>query len=135
GLHDLLWTGKGVDSGWGGFTLSKAWTLLAGIGGYLVALGTHATPVEARQDALPLALSVLVQAAIFIACVAVSWRHRADPRLRAIAVVFLGTLGAGEVLNLYSQPHDPQMQINVMPWLTVAWGLLLGAAFARPRGM
>ena len=24
---------------------------------------------------------------------------------------------AGEVFNLYSQPQDPQMQINVMPWL------------------
>jgi hypothetical protein len=134
GLHDLLWTGKAVDSGWGGFTWGKAWMMLAGVGGYLVALGTHATPVEARQDALPLALSVLVQAAIFIACVAVSWRHRADPRLRAIAVVFLGTLGAGEVLNFYSQPQDPQMQVNVMPWLTVAWMLLLAAAVRRSRG-
>jgi hypothetical protein len=37
------------------------------------------------------------------------------------------------VLNLYSQPQDPQMQINVMPWLTVAWGLLLGALVSRSR--
>jgi hypothetical protein len=41
--------------------------------------------------------------------------------------VFLGTLGAGQVMNLYSQPHDPQMQVNVMAWLTVAWALLLAA--------
>jgi hypothetical protein len=133
GLHDLLWTGKGIDAGWAGLTWGKAWMMLAGVGGYLVALGTHATPVEARQDALPLALSVLVQAAIFVASAAVSWKRRTDPRLSAIAVVFLGTLGAGEVLNLYSQPQDPQMQINVMPWLTMAWALLLVAAVRRSR--
>jgi hypothetical protein len=46
--------------------------------------------------------------------------------------VFLGTLGAGQVMNLYSQPHDPQMQVNVMAWLTVAWALLL-AAMAQQR--
>ena len=61
------------------------------------------------------------------------WPRRADRRLRAIAIVFLGTLGAGQVLNFYSQPQDPQMQINVMPWLTVAWGLLLGALVGRSR--
>ena len=48
--------------------------------------------------------------------------------MRAIAVVFLGRWAPGQVLNLYSQPQDPQMQINVMPWLTVAWALLLGRA-------
>jgi hypothetical protein len=37
------------------------------------------------------------------------------------------------VLNFYAQPQDPQMQINVMPWLTVAWGLLVGALVNRSR--
>jgi hypothetical protein len=49
GLHDLLWTGKGVDSGWGGLGWSKLWMMLAGVGGYLVTLGTLATPVEAQR--------------------------------------------------------------------------------------
>ena len=56
----------------------------------------------------------------------VLWPRRHEPRLRAVAIVFLGTLGAGQVLNLYAQPQDPQMQINVMPWLTVAWGCCWG---------
>ena len=38
-------------------------------------------------------------------------------------------------MNIYSQPQDPQMQINVMPWLTVAWGLLLGIFATRSRGV
>jgi hypothetical protein len=133
GLHDLLWTGKAVDSGWGGVGWGKLWMMLAGVGGYLVALHTMATPVEAQQAALPLALSVAVQLAIFVASVAASWKDRGDPRLRTTAVVFLGTLGAGQVLNFYAQPQDPQMQVNVMAWLTVAWVLLLWAAWTRRR--
>jgi hypothetical protein len=133
GLHDLLWTGKAVDSGWGGVGWGKLWMMLAGVGGYLVALHTMATPIEAQQAPLPLALSVAVQLAIFVASVAASWKDRGDPRLRTTAVVFLGTLGAGQVLNFYAQPQDPQMQVNVMAWLTVAWVLLLWAAWTRRR--
>ena len=64
-------------------------------------------------------------------------RHAAtdDRRLRATAIVFLGTLGAGQVMNFYAQPQDPQMQINVMPWLTVAWALLAAALIARRAHM
>ena len=135
GVHNLLWTGKGVDSGWAGLTWGKAWTMLSGIGGYLLTFGAHNDPVTSRQAALPLALSVALQLAIFVACVVALWPRRGEARLRTIAVVFLGTLGAGQAMNLYSQPHDPQMQINVMPWLTVAWALLLAAMAERRRAV
>jgi len=134
GLPDLLWTGKGVDTGWAGLTWGKAWLMLEGVGSYLAAFGPHIDPVAVQRAAVPLASSVLVQLAIFLACVALLWPRRGDPRLRAVAAVFVGTLGAGQVMNLYSQPHDPQMQLNVMPWLTVAWALLL-AALAPRRGL
>lgn len=133
GVHNLLWTGKGVDSGWAGLTWGKVWTMLSGIGGYLLTFGPHNDPVTSRQAALPLAVSVVLQLAIFVACVVALWPRRGDPRVRAVAVVFLGTLGAGQVMNLYSQPHDPQMQVNVMAWLTVAWALLLSATVQRHR--
>jgi len=131
GLHDLLWTGKGVDSGWAGVGWGKAWMMLAGLGDYLFTLGAHVDARTARQAALPLLISVVVQAAIFIACVVLLWPRRVEPQLRAIAAVLLGTLAAGEVLNFYSQPQDPQMQVNVMAWLTVAWALLLAATVSR----
>ncbi len=41
------------------------------------------------------------------------------------------TFLAGEVFNLYSQPQDPQMQVNVMAWVTPAWALVLLAAHRR----
>lgn len=135
GVHNLLWTGKGVDSGWAGLTWGKAWTMLSGVGGYLLTFGAHNDPVTSRQAALPLGLSVLLQFAIFVACVVALWPRRGEARLRAVAAVFLGTLGAGQVMNLYSQPHDPQMQVNVMAWLTVAWALLLAAMAQRRRAV
>jgi hypothetical protein len=133
GLHDILWTGKGVTTGWAGLSADKAWMMLSGIGNYFLIVGGWVDPLSARRTAGPLLVSVLLQAAILLASVIVLWPQRADRRVRTIAVVFLGTLGAGQVLNLYSQPQDPQMQINVMPWLTVAWGLLLGALVSRSR--
>src|SRR6185312_13614189 len=35
GLPDLLWTGKGVDTGWGGLSWQKGWLMLWGLGSYL----------------------------------------------------------------------------------------------------
>jgi hypothetical protein len=135
GLHDLLWTGKGVTTGWAGLGWDKAWMMLSGVGNYFLIVGGLVDPLSARREMGPLLASVMLQAIIFVSTVVVLWPRRHEPRLRAVAIVFLGTLGAGQVLNLYAQPQDPQMQINVMPWLTVAWGLLLGAAFARQRDM
>jgi hypothetical protein len=135
GLHDMLWTGKGVATGWAGLSWDKAWMMLSGIGNYFLIMGGWVDPLSARRTAGPLVISLLLQAAIFGAAVVMLWPRRAEGRLRAIAIVFLGTLGAGQVLNLYAQPQDPQMQINVMPWLAVAWGLLLGASMTRSRVM
>src|SRR5215212_603227 len=135
GLHDLVWTGKGVTTGWAGLTWDKAWMMLSGVGNYFLMVGGWVDPLSAKRTAGPLIASVLLQAIIFVTAVVVLWPRRHEPRLRAVAIVFLGTLGAGQVLNLYAQPQDPQMQINVMPWLTVAWGLLLGTALTRRHGM
>lgn len=127
GLHDILWTGKGVATGWAGLSWDKAWMMLSGVGNYLLLVGGYVDPRSAREALVPLSFSVLLQAAIFIASVVLLWPRRHEPRLRAVAIVFLGTLGAGQVLNFYSQPQDPQMQLNVMPWLIVAWTLMLAA--------
>ncbi|MBS0520313.1 MAG: hypothetical protein JSR90_16575 [Proteobacteria bacterium] len=133
GLHDMLWTGKGIDSGWGGLGWDKAWMMLSGLGNYLFVTGNYFDPSSAMRGVVPLSLSVLAEVAIFVAGVVLLWPWRGDRRLRAIAAVFLGTLGAGQVMNFYSQPQDPQMQINVMPWLTVTWALIVAAVVAGRR--
>jgi hypothetical protein len=135
GLHDILWTGKGVTTGWAGLSWDKAWMMLSGVGNYFLIVGGWVDPLSAKRAVGPLIVSVALQVAIFMVAVVLLWPRRAEPRVRAIAVVFLGTLGAGQVLNLYSQPQDPQMQLNVMPWLAVAWALVLGALLPRSRGV
>ena len=52
---------------------------------------------------------------------------------RALSAIFGVTFVAGEVFNLYAQPQDPQMQINVMAWLTVGWAVVLVAARENRR--
>lgn len=133
GLHDLLWTGKGVATGWAGLSWEKAWNLLSGIGNYLLLVGGFVDPAAARRAALPLALSTLLTVALLAATLVVLWPRRHEPRLRAIAAVFLGTMAAGEIFNVYSQPQDPQMQVNVLAGMTVAWTLLVAALLQRPR--
>lgn len=133
GLSDILWTGKGVATGWAGFGTDKLWMMLSGIGNYFLIVGGFVDPLSARFAARPLSLSVLLQLGILAASVGLLWPRRGDPRLRAIAVVFLGTLGAGQVMNFYSQPQDPQMQVNVMAWLTVAWALLANVLLIRGK--
>jgi hypothetical protein len=131
GVPELLWTGKGVDTGWAGFTWDKVWEMLWGVGSYLFTFLLDTSAGTARQAAPTLLLSVAVQAAILVACAAALWPRRNEPRVRSIAAVFLGTLAAGQVMNIYSQPQDPQMQLNVMAWLTIAWALLLAAVAGR----
>ena len=131
GLPDLLWTGKGIDTGWGGLNWQKGWLMLWGLGSYLFAFLPDYEMTTLRHASPWLALSVAVQAAILVACVVLLWPRRNEPRVRAVAAVFLGTLAAGQVMNLYSQPQDPQMQLNVMAWLAVAWGLVLAATVGR----
>jgi hypothetical protein len=134
GLHDILWTGKGVGSGWGGIGWAKAWMMLSGIGNYFLITGDYFDPASAARGVLPLSVSVLLQLVIFVIAAVILWPQRRDRRLRAIAAIFLGTLAAGQVMNFYSQPQDPQMQINVMPWLTVMWALIVAAVVAAKRG-
>ena len=133
GPEGLLWTGKGVETGWAGLNWDKAWMMLGGIGSYLLIFGPLIDLPAIRVAAVPLVVSVLIQAALLAATLVALWPRRGDRRLRAVAIVFLGTFGAGEVFNFYSQPQDPQMQINVMPWLTVAWGLLAATLLATRR--
>src|SRR6185503_19516581 len=77
-------------------------------------------------------LAFAAEMIVLAAAVVFFWQRRHDARMRTVAVIFLGTLVAGEVMNAYSQPADPQMQINVMAWLPVVIALLL-ATCATPR--
>jgi hypothetical protein len=130
GPLDLLWTGKGVATVWAGFSWIKLYFLADGIAAYLLGTALTEIPHFPGWDVWRF-LSIGISAAIAWVVLGILWRARDDNRSWALAAVFGGTFAAGEVLNVYSQPHDPQMQINVMGWLTVGWALMLVAARKR----
>ena len=130
GPLDLLWTGKAVNSVWAGFTWPKVGYLWDGMVAYLLGAGVAAIPGIPGWDIWRYA-STLWMLAIAAVAVPMLWRARADNWAVALAAVFGITFVAGEVMNLYSQPQDPQMQINVMAWLTPGWMLVLLAARRR----
>lgn len=127
-VFDLLWTGKGVGSGWSGFNMSKLGFLWFGMNQYLAG-GRNISELEFIFYFLPeLTLSSAAIFSLAVCALAILWRLRQALDARILGAVFGITFGAGEVLNLYSQPQDPQMQINVMPWMTIAWALTLAFA-------
>ena len=133
GPIDLLWTGKAVRSVWAGFTWPKVGYLWDGMVAYLLGAGVAAIPGIPGWDIWRYTATIWMVAVAAVA-LPMLWRARRDPRARALGAIFGITFVAGCVFNLYSQPQDPQMQINVMGWLTVAWALVLVAARRRHGG-
>ncbi|NDH60289.1 MAG: hypothetical protein EBY18_01275 [Alphaproteobacteria bacterium] len=86
GPEGLLWTGKGVETGWAGLNWDKAWMMLGGIGSYLLIFGPLIDLPAIRVAAVPLVVSVLIQAALLAATLVALWPRRGDRRLRAVAI-------------------------------------------------
>ena len=133
GPFDLIWTGKAVRSVWAGFTWPKLLYLWDGMVAYLLGAGVAALPDIPGWDIWRYTATVWM-VAIAAVSLPLLWRNRADPLARSLAAIFGGTFAAGTIFNLYSQPQDPQMQINVMAWLTVGWALLLVVVRQRSGG-
>jgi hypothetical protein len=132
-VTSLLWTGKGTAEGWAGFSAVKAELLWAGIAQYLAGGANIADPASLRPILRQMVATTLCIAVIAVLSVLILWRDRGSAEARVLATIFGVTFAAGEVMNLYSQPQDPQMQINVMVWLTIGWALILAvAAHWRP---
>ncbi|MQB08267.1 hypothetical protein DXT96_00020 [Agrobacterium sp. ICMP 6402] len=122
----LFWTGKGVGSGWGGFSLNKVWFEWAGVAEALIGGRYIWDPAWLMTTQ---ATEILVATALLLVlgwlCLQYAWRNRSNPTVCAAFVIVGGNAGCGIVFNLYSQPQDPQMQINVTIWLLFGWVLLI----------
>ena len=128
---DLLWTGKAVGSGWGGFSTLKLAFLWIGITEYLLG-GANLTDLsQLGRLYIEVGFATLIISGVAIGSLLVIWRSSGSLNVRVAATVFGITFLAGEIFNLYSQPQDPQMQINVMIWLTIGWAAIAWAAASK----
>ena len=123
-----FWSGKGVGTGWGGFSANKIVFLWGGVA-QSVAGGQNLSSL-ADVIAYPLVvwmtLTTVVTAAFFAVWLWAGWRHRQSPEWRVAVSVLVAVFILGEGMNLYIQPQDPQMQIQPMTWFPFAVAAVFG---------
>ena len=123
----LFWVGKGIGTGWAGFSLTKLHLTWVGIaeslvGGRCVQSADWINYLANIWEVFAGTLLALILAGVSIRYV---WQRRSDASTMAHFIIFGGTFIGGEVFNFYSQPQDPQMQLTVMSWIIPAWGVLM----------
>lgn len=114
GVWQVLYPLKASESGWVGFLPSKVLLLLVAMPNYFTA-GFNMGAYEGVWDNPSYRTPLLIGYAWFLACLAGFlnlFRRGGLPRLLAICAG--ATFLVGQLENLYSQPQDPQMQIQPM---------------------
>jgi len=132
-LANMFWTGKGIGTGWAGFSWVKlrlAWVGMVQslVGGRFIGADHW---YRHLAHVLEVGIGTVLLALIATAAMGYAWKRRREPCVVSHVIVFGGTFCAGQVFNLYSQPHDPQMQLTVMPWVILGWAVLMSAFLDR----
>ena len=126
-LQQMFWTGKGLGTGWAGFSWVKvklAWVGMVQslIGGRFIGSDHWSRHLAHVLEA---GVGTLLLIVLALGALRYAWKRRGEPCVVAHLIVFGGTFCAGQVFNLYSQPHDPQMQLTVMPWVILGWAVMM----------
>ena len=119
----LLWTGKATDSGWAGWSTLKLRYLLFGTTQYVIGGQNLA---DANSDAIreprTYVVAVLI-IALFVTLLFWGWRRRNESPVVVGVTVAAVTFVAACTMNLWSQPQDPQMELNAMLFLPISIGV------------
>lgn len=133
GLLGVIFPQKAAVSGWLAFTLQKLVYLLVGMGNYWVGaqnVSDYAARLRSPQYIAEMAFSLAALIMAILVCLWTLVSARSTPALRAFAAFGLALFLTGELMHLYSQPQDPQSQVQ--PMLILFVGLLLGlGVFSR----
>jgi len=125
----VLHPAKADAAGWVGLFREKFWYLLIGTGNYLSGannLTDYRIAFENRSILHSMILSWAVLVIALAACAVALARRRGSPGLRLLAAFAIALFLAGEAGAVYSQPQDPQMQIEPM-FATISGLVVLGA--------
>lgn len=126
---ELLYPGKARPNGYLGLSTEKGLLAVMGVGNYFSG-GRNLTNYDAafgdREALWEMAVSWLYLAVAIGGCVW-SWFSRLGSRnARLLALFGLVLFGVGELEHLYSQPQDPQSQIQPMFVGTIGLIVILG---------
>lgn len=127
----VLYPAKASSSGWVGLFGEKLWYLLIGTGNYLSGannLSNYKMAFENTSILHSMILSWTVLGIALTTCTAVAILRPAKSISHLLAVFALALFVVGEAEAVYSQPQDPQMQIE--PMFATVPGLIL---LARER--
>ncbi len=120
----IVWPGKGLGTGWAGFSINKIWLMFAGVSQYWIG-GLNIGSLHWLEGSGLLYQTIFSCVAIVVLLILFSRKiviNRANPGFQALGIMLGGNFLFAEFMNLYSQPQDPQMQMNAMAWLAFAWG-------------
>jgi hypothetical protein len=138
-FHIPIWAAlfpeKAGLNGWLGFSSEKIWCLLVGMGNYFS--GGQNLPdykVAFRNPSIfrSMMLSWVVLGLALGACLIALVRRPRQLGLQYLALFALVLFAAGEAINLYNQPQDPQFQIE--PMFVVISGMILILGWVSARG-
>ena len=120
-LHISVWTvlypTKANAGGWVGLFGEKAWYFLAGIGNYFSGasnIGNYRAAFASKSIFHSMLLSWAVLSAALASCFLAIVRRPGKSGRELLAVFAIALFVVGEAGAVYSQPSDPQMQIEPM---------------------
>jgi len=134
-MLDALYPQKAA-AGWVGLLVQKIWFLAVGIGNYFTGafnVDDWRIPFQNPSMLRLMIFSWAAWLAGFGTCAGILFWRRVAFRFRLLAVFAVVLFLTGEAGAVYSQPQDPQMQIQ--PMLIVVAGVILLAAVAWRRGV
>jgi hypothetical protein len=133
-----LYPAKANAAGWVGFFGEKGWNLLVGMGNYFAG-GNNLTDYKWAFANAPTLRLMIVSWAVFVVALVASMvilvRKPITSGFPLLAVFGIVLFLTGEAGALYSQPQDPQMQIEPMFVMTSGMILLLGWASRLKGGL
>ena len=134
GLWQVLYPSKASGSGWVGFLPSKFFLMLVAIPNYFTA-GFNMGTYEGIWGPGPYRTPLLIGYAwLFVCLLGFAYLLTQKGLLRLLAICSGGVFLMGQAENVYSQPQDPQMQIQPM-FIGVAGflGMILFLKHRLPR--
>jgi hypothetical protein len=128
---------KAGGGGWVGLLANKGWFALVGMGNYFSGgynVSNYRIPFENNSLLRLMIYSWVSLVAALAICAASLLRRNVPAGLKLLAAAALTLFVVGELEAVYSQPQDPQMQIEPM-FIVIAGLILLSARWRRPVGI